>query len=47
MSSAEPSEAKEDKPLSPAKQGKVRQKLQPGRNLDAAKDPKIMTSRPI
>jgi hypothetical protein len=30
--------AKEDKPLSPAKQGRVRQKLQPGGNLDAAKD---------
>jgi hypothetical protein len=38
MSSPEPAGAKEDKPLSPAKQGKVRQKLQPGRNLDAAKD---------
>jgi hypothetical protein len=35
MSSSEPYEAKEDKPLSPAKQGKVRQKLQPGRNLHA------------
>jgi len=38
MSSLEPTEAEEHKPLSPAKQGKVRQKPQPGRNLDAAKD---------
>jgi len=38
MSSPEPCEAKEDKGVSPAKQGKVRQKLQPGRNLDAAKE---------
>ena len=35
MSSPEGAGAEEDKPLSPAKQGKVRQKLQPGRNRDA------------
>jgi hypothetical protein len=35
MSSPEPIEVKEDKPLSPAKQGKVRQKLQPGSNRDS------------
>jgi hypothetical protein len=38
MSSPEPSGAKEDKAFSPAKQGKVRQKLQPGRNRDAGKE---------
>jgi hypothetical protein len=37
MSSAEPIEAEEDKALSPAKQGKVRQKLQPGRNRELGK----------
>ena len=38
MSSPERTGAKEDNPLSPAKQGKVRQKLQPGRNLQASRD---------
>jgi hypothetical protein len=38
MSSPEPTGAEEDKPLSPAKQGKVRQKLQPGRNRDAGEE---------
>jgi len=38
MSSPEPTEAEQNKPFSSAKQGKVRQKPQPGRNLDAAKD---------
>jgi hypothetical protein len=35
MSSPVPSEAEEDKSVTSAKQGKVRQKLQPGRNLDS------------
>ena len=35
MSSPVVSEAQEDKSVNSAKQGKVRQKLQPGRNLDA------------
>ena len=35
MSSPVLSEAEEDKSVTPAKQGKVRQKLQPGRNLDS------------
>jgi hypothetical protein len=39
MSSPVPSEAEEDKSDTSAKQGKVRQKLQPGRNLDAEKEP--------
>jgi hypothetical protein len=34
MSSSNLIGAEEDKPLSPAKQGKVRQKVQPARNLD-------------
>jgi len=38
MSSSVPSEAKEDKSVTSAKQGKVRQKLQPGRNRDAEKE---------
>jgi len=38
MSSPVPSETKEDKSVTSAKQGKVRQKLQPERNLDAAED---------
>ena len=35
MSSLASSEAKEDKSVTSAKQGKVRQKLQPGRNPDS------------
>jgi hypothetical protein len=38
MSSPEGTGAKEHKPLSLAKQGKVRQKLQPGRNLDTGEE---------
>jgi len=38
MSSPVPSEAKEDKSVTSAKQGKVRQKLQPGRNRDSGKE---------
>jgi hypothetical protein len=38
MSSPEPSRAEEDKALSPAKQGKVRQKSQLGRNQDTGKE---------
>ena len=38
MSSPERVGAKEDKAFSPAKQGKVRQKLQPGRNLDSEEE---------
>jgi len=34
MSSPVPSEVEEDKSVTSAKQGKVRQKLQPGRNRD-------------
>jgi len=44
MSSPERTGAKEDKPLSPAKQGKVRQKLHLGATW---MPPKIITSRPI
>jgi hypothetical protein len=38
MSSPVPSEAEEDKSVTFAKQGKVRQKLQPGRNRDAGEE---------
>jgi hypothetical protein len=38
MSSPEPVGAEEDKAFSPAKQGKVRQKLQPERNRDAGEE---------
>ena len=38
MSSPVPAEAKEDKSDTSAKQGKVRQKLQPGRNRDAGEE---------
>jgi hypothetical protein len=38
MSSPEPTETEEDKPLSPAKQGKVRQKPQPGSNRDTGEE---------
>jgi hypothetical protein len=38
MSSPVPSEAEEDKSVTSAKQGKVPQKLQPGRNLDSEEE---------
>src|ERR1700733_15219080 len=38
MSSQEPTGAEEDKTFSSAKQGKVRQKLQPGRNPENEKE---------
>jgi hypothetical protein len=38
MSSPVLSEAKEDKSVTSAKQGKVRQKLQPGRNLHSEEE---------
>jgi hypothetical protein len=38
MSSPVPSEAEEDKSVTSAKQGKVRQKLQPGRNRDSGEE---------
>jgi hypothetical protein len=44
MSSPVLSEAKEDKSVTLAKQGKVRQKLQPGRNRDAWKQSPWKTS---
>jgi hypothetical protein len=38
MSSPVPSEPKEDKSVTSAKQGKVRQKLQPGCNRDTGEE---------
>jgi len=47
MSSYEPVETKEDKSASPAKQGRVRQNPQPGRNLGLADESPLEDAAPI